>query len=365
MDQQTFKHINQILARDSKSTTYKFALLRGTIDLIEDNSPFIIVKNDRAHFPLGLLIEKWLLYYYPLVAVPQINGQAQLAFAAQLQRLVSFYELRGGFSAFYNDLKNKGIPTELQPLFLALVRKLAATITQMPMKYIGNSIYNNYYGIYQYERGPSKRTTILDAEYLIRNFGTFSIPLDYYEAFQVLGSFITGQDAILFKWAEFSVQASRQTLSVTQVLNEVLKSPITARDIAESKALYKSILQTDGKVRCVWSGDTLTRYDIDHIIPFTIWKNNDLWNLLPARPDLNNQKRDKIPSPTLIDNRRELITHYWELIFQHKKQRFQKEIQVALLGYQTQSDWHELAITQLKQSCDYLINSRGFEGWNG
>lgn len=365
MEQQTFRHINQILARDSKSTTYKFALLRGTIDLIEDNSPFIVVKNDRAHFPLGLLIEKWLLYYYPLVVVPQINGQAQLAFASQLQMLVNFYELRGGFSAFYNDLKNKGIPTEIQPLFLALVKKLAATITQMPMKYIGNSIYNIYYGIYRYERGTSKRKIIIDAEYLIRNFGTFSIPLDYYEAFQVLGSFISGQDAILFKWAEFSVQASGRTLSVTQVLNEVLKSPVTERDIAESKALYRQILQTDGKVRCVWSGDTLTRYDIDHIIPFTIWKNNDLWNLLPARPDLNNQKRDKIPSPALIENRRELITHYWDLIHQHKQQRFQKEIQVALLGYQTQNDWYEPAIMQLKNSCDYLINTRGFEGWNG
>jgi CRISPR/Cas system Type II protein with McrA/HNH and RuvC-like nuclease domain len=80
-------------------------------------------------------------------------------------------------------------------------------------------------------------------------------------------------------------------------LNEVLKSPVTARDIAESKTLYRTILKADGKVRCVWSGDTIARYDIDHIIPFTIWKNNDLWNLLPARPDFNNQKRDKIPSP--------------------------------------------------------------------
>jgi len=123
------------------------------------------------------------------------------------------------------------------------------------------------------------------------------------------------------------VQASGQTLSVTQVLNEVLKSPITARDIAESKALYKSILQSDGKVRCVWSGDTISRYDIDHIIPFTIWKNNDLWNLLPARPDLNNRKRDKVPRPALIDRQSRLITHYWEVIHRHSGQRFRKEMQ--------------------------------------
>ncbi|WP_439699231.1 HNH endonuclease domain-containing protein [Mucilaginibacter sp. AW1-7] len=345
MDQQTFKHINQILARDNKSSTYKFALLRGTIELIEDNSPFIIIKDSRAHFPLDLLVEKWLLYYYPLVNVPQINNSTQLAFAGLLKVIVSYYELRGGFSAFYRDLKH--IPAEIAPTFALLKKKLAATITQMPMKYIGTSIYNKFYCIYEYERG------------------TFSIPVEYYEAFQVLGSFINGTDAILFKWAEFSVQASGKTLTTTQVLNEVLRSPVTERDIAESKSLYKSVLQTDGKVRCVWSGDTINRYDIDHIIPFTIWRNNDLWNLLPARPDLNNQKRDKIPSPTLIENRRELITHYWGLLHMHKPQRFRKELQTALLGYNNTSDWHEPAITQLKNSCDYLITTRGFEGWNG
>ena len=80
---------------------------------------------------------------------------------------------------------------------------------------------------------------------------------------------------------------------------------------------------------------------------------------------MNNQKRDKIPSSTLIDNRRDLITHYWDLIQQHKQQRFQKELQLALLGYENSNDWHEPAIEQLKKSCDYLISTRGFEEWNG
>jgi CRISPR/Cas system Type II protein with McrA/HNH and RuvC-like nuclease domain len=96
-------------------------------------------------------------------------------------------------------------------------------------------------------------------------------------------------------------------------------------------ALYTSILQSDGKVRCVWSGGTISRYDIDHIIPFTIWKNNDLWNLLPARPDSNNRKRDKIPSPALIDRQSGLITYYWEVIYRHSRQRFRIDA-LALLG---------------------------------
>ncbi len=43
--------------------------------------------------------------------------------------------------------------------------------------------------------------------------------------------------------------------------------------------------------------------------------------------------------------------------------RFQKEIQVALLGNNPFSNWKKKAITQLQKSCDYLITTRGFEEW--
>src|SRR5690606_27416927 len=134
------------------------------------------------------------------------------------------------------------------------------------------------------------------------------------EAFRVLGSFIIGRDSILFKWAEFSVNASGRRLSVQTVLNEVLKDPITERDIAESKRLYLEILNREGKVHCVWTGRRLSNYDIDHLIPFAVWKNNDLWNLLPSDSRINNQKRDKIPSPEFIEQRKDFILEYWETI---------------------------------------------------
>lgn len=368
MDAQTFININKILERDSKTTTYKFALLRGTIDLIDDNSPYIYLKAGRAHFPTGLLIEKWLLYYYPIidseVLIPQISSAPNLSFELRLRKLTEYYKGIGGFSAFYNDLKSKGIPALITDAFLELVVDLNNTITNMPMKYLGRSISQEYYSIYKYSTGGRrKKIESMDAEYLINSFGYFSIPVEYYEAFKLLGSFITGQDAILFKWAEFSVAASGKTLSVNQVINEVLKSPITAREIAASKTFYKELLQSEGAVYCVWSGDKISEYDIDHIIPFSIWKNNDLWNLLPAKAKINNQKRDKIPSESLIDKSSDLIAHYWQMLHRAKEKRFQKELRVALLGQSVNDDWSSVALSKLKDSCRYLISTRGFEEW--
>jgi hypothetical protein len=368
MDNAIFANINKIIERDSKTTTYKFALLRGVIDIVQDNSPFITFSKDKVYFPMGLLIEKWILYYYPILEsttfIPQINGDANLAFGSQFKKLISAYKEIGGFSAFYNDLKSKGIPKNLQQDFLVLVKKLKDTIIRMPMKYIGRSINNEYYSIFQFQAEIKKRKSLgNDIEFLINNFGSFTIPLDYYKAFCLLGSFINGQDSILVKWAEFSVKASGKKLPIEKVINEVLKYPITDRDIAVSKQIYRSILNKEGKVFCVWTGKEINNYDIDHVIPFSVWKNNDLWNLLPSQSITNNQKRDKIPSIDLIEKRKDLILYYWRLINEYQSQRFQKEIQITLLGNIPFSEWQKIAIKQLKHSCDYLISNRGYEEW--
>ncbi len=368
MNNEVFYNISKIIERDSKTTTYKFALLRGVIDIIQDNSPYIEFVDNRVQIPTGLLVEKWLLYYYPIFKsktfIPQINGETNLVFSVQIAQLVEKYELRGGFSVFYNDLKNKGIPEELQANFFELAKKIRDTITIMPMKYIGRSISNDFYSIFQFEnkRFP-KNFLVNDIEQLISHFGTFSIPYDYYEAFKILGSFISGQDSILFKWAEFSVNASREDLSVHKVLNEVLISPITEREIKESKRIYKEILQEQGTVFCVWTGKKISKYDIDHLIPFSVWKNNDLWNLLPSDSRINNQKRDKIPTPEIIERQKNLILDYWGIIHENQTRRFQKEIQVALLGNHSFDSWKNTGIPQLQNSCNYLIENRGFEGW--
>lgn len=368
MKTDVFSNISKIIERDSKTTTYKFALLRGVIDIIQDNSPFKFCSDGKVYFPTGLLIDKWLLYYYPILEsstnIPQINNStSNLAFEAEFRKVIDAYRENGGFSAFNNDLRNKGIPQKVHSFFFALAKKLHDTITKMPMKYIGRSISDDYYSIFKFENDKKKSGEVVDIEYLINNFGSFSIPMEYYEAFQILGSFINGQDSILFKWAEFSVKASGKDISIEKVLTEVLKSPITERDIQESKKIYKSILNREGKVFCVWTGKSITSYDVDHLIPFSIWKNNDLWNLLPSNASINNKKRDKIPSVELIERQKDLILYYWELINQSQPRRFQKEIQVTLLGKNPFHDWQKNAIKQLQQSCEYLISNRGYEEW--
>ena len=182
MNPEIFSNIGKILERDSKSTTYKFALLRGVIDIIQENSPYISFANGRAHFPTGLLIEKWMLYYYPILesptVIPQINGEnIDLAFAPEFRKVIDGYLQTGGFSAFYNDLKNRGIPKNLARQFYELAKKIRQTITRMPMKYIGRSISDEYYSIFHYECPLTRVRPSVDLQFLVDTFGTFSTPV--------------------------------------------------------------------------------------------------------------------------------------------------------------------------------------------
>ena len=368
MNKEVFSNINKIIERGKRSSTYKFALLRGTIEMIDENSPYISFKYNEVVFPLGLLVEKWILYYYPIYELDiSQNTSKNSSFELRLKALIKFYEQKGGFSAFYNDLHKDNIPDEFKLKLFELLRSIRDTICDMPMKHIGNVLTKNHYSIYKptkYKIFKSNYHKYSDRENIINDFGEFSIPLTYYEAFKVLGSFINGKDSILFKWAEFSVKATGDNLSVGNVVTQILKNPITEREILESKKLYKHILDKRGNVYCVWTGKKINKYDIDHVIPFSIWKNNDLWNLLPSSSTVNrNDKKDKIPSPTLIEKQKDIILEYWNMIYNEESERFRKEFQTALLGNQPFNNWRQNGIPKLKESCTYLIENRGFEEW--
>ena len=108
MSSEIFINISKIIEQESKTSTYKFALLRGTIDLIQENSPYIVANKDRVYIPMGLLINKWIFYYYPLlessVNIPQINGHKPIAFEKELKSLINDYRKKGDISVLYNDL---------------------------------------------------------------------------------------------------------------------------------------------------------------------------------------------------------------------------------------------------------------------
>lgn len=241
----------------------------------------------------------------------------------------------------------------------------------MPMRYIGRSISKTEYSIFTFKDEPIKCTTTasVDTNFLINSFGTFSFNKELYSVFLHLGGFISGEDSLLYKWAEFTVAADRTgKLTVESALKKLRTAPVSERMVRNAQYAFEHLLDQQKFLSCVWTGERISSMNnlhIDHLIPFAVWKNNDLWNLIPAKSQVNLRKRDRIPSPEVIERNRENILFYWEYLRGRYRAQFDRQIAVSLLGKdQDQNGWQNLALNQLKAKCEYLIGVRGFEEWN-
>jgi hypothetical protein len=274
---------------------------------------------------------------------------------------------KGGLSVFYSELIRGNLPQEMEDPVFQLCKKLRDTIKDQPMRYIGKSVNGTEYSIFKKEqtnirlRQPNK----MDVNYLIENFTEFSIPHDYFTVMELMGSFVTGMNSILINWAEFTVDKDK-SLNMSQVLETMLKSPQEERNVQLSEKIFKKFKEESGELRCIWSGDRITSdLNIDHVLPFSVWRNNDLWNLLPTKATVNNNKRDKIPSLELLDNRKDRIIYYWRIIRDAEQTGFEKEMNLNLITRHDfeQYNWENSAFNSLKEKSRYLIETRGFEAY--
>jgi hypothetical protein len=364
--------LTAILSKDSKDATYKYALLRAMVQCVTDQSPHREkAENGWNSYPFGLLIYYWVLYYYPIfsseVFIPQKNGETPelkrgttIAFRREFNKVIRFYRDKGGFPQFRFDLIHGNIPDKMQRDVILLLRKIQHTIKDKPMRHIGVSLYNEQYRLVTFDT-----KTIRTASYygLIKESGRFFILPELYELMNEIGSLIIGQDSIINGWAEFTSQAARRANGVQPVPKEKILTVLTKavdvpRDITQVKRILKR--SDKEKLHCIWTGVRLSdRYHIDHAVPFSLWQNNNLWNLVPVKASINLSKSDKIPSPELIDESSERIKMVWRIYARNFGQQFEQEMFEGL-GTGLGNDMDD-AIHALKNKSEYLIEKRGFQ----
>ena len=371
---ETLKSINRIIQSDSKDTTYKFALLRAAIESIQERTPFVKIDRDYVELPLGHLVLKWMEYYYPIVDqnLPQKNGdqisRKSLAFRNLLKEVTEFYSTnnRNGISQFFNELLLGKIDDQIVSTVFELTKKLKDTIVKMPMRHIAVSVYGEEYYVFKKCNSVKiQKPLTLSRLFILENYGTYLLRRDYYDAFEVLAGIITGNNSILINWAQFTSEKSVGKYRMSEVLETLNISPVTKRESKTASDLLHKISKTK-QLKCVWTGEVLTeRYHIEHLLPFHIWKNNDLWNLLPSTTQINGKKSDKIPTKKLILQRKDQIIFYWEAYRNLEPTLFNYQAGSSLIKprFLNQENWQKQGINSLIEKCEYLISRRGFSPW--
>jgi len=85
---------------------------------------------------------------------------------------------------------------------------------------------------------------------------------------------------------------------------------------------------------------------------------------MPVNAKINSRKSDKISSPDFIEERRDFLIQYWNLLMNTHPNMFQRGISLSLTGSPgSRADLMDLAIERMKEKCEYLIEVRGYEAW--
>jgi len=338
--------IEAILNRDSKVATYKLALFRALAELAQTSYNLARWRIDgKVLIPLEAVAEKWIAYFWPIVAhtevqIPQTRG-GTIAFRSLLSELIEMYSRKhGGLAGFSVDFRSQQMPDGAHAVHRKLMSKLKSTIWNQPVRYAGGG---EDFSVLQYEK--TEKCLAMDA--------------DMWRELSLTGSWI--QDATILRWAELTSRISNGQIKPSTVIDLLLTTPLPERDTNAAKQIYDGL----NHKACVWTEKHIASdYDVDHAIPFSLWHNNDLWNLLPANRQANSQKSDRLPSRRLVKQRRDALTYYWEVMQEAFPVRFDNEMgYLCGTGTEGCAGWQGHLFSAFSEAVEVTACRRGTERW--
>jgi SAM-dependent methyltransferase len=338
--------IEGILNHDKKSATYKFALFRALSELATQSPNSVTWLADvKVGLPVRFVSEKWLQYYWPLLEsekfIPQLNGERQgsgkpIKFRINLNLLIDQYRMLGGYSAFRID-RNKGtLSAANQKLLKSVIADIEHAIVKGPVVYSGGALITGR--VFDFD---TKTKQII-------------IPKDLWIELSHLGYWVS--QAVIMQWAEKTTKLG-DGIDMASVINLLLDKE-DDRSTVEARKIYSGL----PNLECVWTGASLkSAFDVDHVIPFDLWHNNDSWNLLPASKTANGSKSNKLPSADILKKRKDAVVGYWEILRNLSPARFDKEAET--LAPLQGGNWQTQLYGQMCNAIEVTALQRGVGRW--
>lgn len=347
--------IESVLWDDKKANTYKFALIRALCNLATHRHRIVDWHSD-GHVSVHIdeVAMLWIEYYWPIVESVGdsfvLQGQkfpdgskSDMSFRTPLQQLASEWRDLGGYSAFRAAHDSGRLPVTSSKALRSTISKLRSAI-QQPIRYSGNDETGK--NLFRYSKS--------------RVF----LPESIWTELALMGRWI--DDSVTLRWAEFSAGLRHQNpeIGFSDILRLLMSRKTDERETALAREAYTTQLASS-TLECAWSGLSLTKFDVDHAIPWSLWRSNDLWNLLPAHPQTNNAKSDRLPTRQRIINREHAIIENWSILYETHPQLFLSHASAfsgtKLPGF-GRADQSRLFST-FKDAVEYTAVNRGVARW--
>ena len=339
--------IEGVLNHDKKTATYKFALFRALAEIATQSPNSVTwLANGKVALPVRYVAEKWLQYYWPLIEskvfMPQISAEAPdannwIKFRRSLSMLISLYARAGGYSGFRIERNKGALSADKQKLLKVVMSDIASAIVTGPVKYAGGALITGR--VFYYD---SATKSVL-------------IPNDLWIELSHLGYWVS--QAVILQWAEKTTSLGKGIDMASVVVLLLDKEDI------RSTAVARRIFSKLPSLECVWTGARLeNNFEIDHVIPFTLWHNNDAWNLLPSSKVANSKKSNKLPSSELLKLRKNNILYYWEILKNIDEVKFIREAETLMVVQSI--NWQNELFGQLTTSIEMTSVQRGIARFN-
>lgn len=309
--------IEQILDRGKKETTYKLAVLRALVDYVIEH-PGREPRNGLHYIPVMEIARRVLAYYWrpALENVRQSKGAGTPVIVRAVRDLA-----HGDTTVLGIDLQSPraGLPLvmwmeradTLPTAIVDALRQIRDTLVEQPFQYLPNvgdrrldvfslitvganapspdASYEEHRKAAKGTRPFAGATTWL--ELLDREWASLVLSARAYEEIAELRFWL--RDAIILRWAkECEYFAARDATVAVNVFDLELpeRDPVL---IDKYKRLYADLGVAS---RCIYTESSLSAaWDLDHVLPMSRFPVNMFWNLVPADPRANNDKRARIP----------------------------------------------------------------------
>jgi hypothetical protein len=271
------------------------------------------------------------------VFMPQISAEAPdannwIKFRRSLTMLIGLYARTGGYSGFRIERNKGGLHADKQKLLKVVMSDITSAIVTGPVKYAGGAMITGR--VFDYD---SATKSVL-------------IPNDLWIEFSHLGYWVS--QAVILQWAEKTTSLGKG-IDVASVVGLLLDKE-DIRSTAEARRIFSSL----PSLECVWTGVSLRdNFEVDHVIPFDLWHNNDAWNLLPSSKIANSKKSNKLPSLQLLTSRRNSIIGCWEFLKYRDEAQFEKEAETLMVLPKV--NWQNVLFGQLTTAIEMTALQRG------
>lgn len=330
--------VRRIVINDSKSATYKLALLRTLLRIADAHPGAVMERADgKITLPAGLVALYWVRQFKRLIDVDiqgmgiqqNSNSSKGLGFVKedgwhQLNHLAAD-DFAIGALFMGDDTK------AIQKLFSHTL----ATIKSGPVTFIYQGSKDNR--LFELCSPSSRRkrqdSVVLDGAFFA-SYGEFVLDESLWECFRLYHSWI--EPLVVNQWVKEMqrFELNRQRDIALHTYHDCLVWIDAAHDTRDVRQRVEELKGQGKEIVSVWSGKPLAdAYHVDHCLPFAYWPNNDKWNLLPTTSAENLKKSDRLPTVKRLHDSRVRILDWWNVAWGndvHRQRRFFTEAALSL-----------------------------------